>query len=637
MQMTPRTIIIAGLAVVLAVVAVVVFLPVAVFKPAPTITTKPYTALEQEGLELYKSNGCTYCHSQFTRPNDHSTSRPSRAGDYAYDKPHQLGTLRTGPDLANIGFKRGDVWEVEHLKYPRQYTPNSIMPSFVYLTDHQLEALVAYLNRMGSKRNASTDLMIPAEYDRQKQPFALTAATWDEGRRIYSTKCLSCHGCSGRGDGPYASMNNARPADLRQVKFQNRQPSFFLWRVSEGVPGTVMPQWEQTLSKRERWLVVLFIRAAFANQVPHLTDEGDMPAAYAKLNDPYKRTEDNIEAGKAIYVMNCAFCHGYGGMGDGPDARDLQPAPPNFHDLPTYQSWTGADYFWRVSESLPLRAMPQWKYSFNDQQRWLVSNYVRDVLIFPPANAEPADPVMPAAVKKFKIPADADIMRGREVYLKRCWMCHGDAGQSDGPAAAILRPVPVNFTDGLKDTPDADLWWRITAGIGNSAMPQWGLLLTEEERWDALLYVRKTFIEPSEPKDVSDALPIEYQALEAPWPDSAAAKADGKVVYNKLCAGCHGTKGLGDGPNGAVLMPTPANLAQEPAGVSPAEWWYWRIDQGVVGFDGKLAHPTAMPAWTLILTDQEKWNVIYYARDMVKAKDSPAAAPAAETTKGAGN
>ena len=111
MKMNPRTIVIGGLAVVLTVIAVVVFIPLAVFKPAPTITTTKYTALEQQGLELYKANGCVYCHSQFTRPNDHSTSRASRAGQYVYDQPHQLGTLRTGPDLGNIGLKRGDFWE----------------------------------------------------------------------------------------------------------------------------------------------------------------------------------------------------------------------------------------------------------------------------------------------------------------------------------------------------------------------------------------------------------------------------------------------------------------------------------------------------------------------------------------------
>ncbi|TLM98731.1 MAG: c-type cytochrome, partial [Actinobacteria bacterium] len=273
-----------------------------------------------------------------------------------------MGTLRTGPDLSNIGYKRGEAWEREHLKFPRRFTPNSIMPSFVYLSDDDLAALVAYLDRLGNKENASTDLMIPVEYENKTQPFSVTKETWDEGRRIYAEKCLSCHGCAGKGDGPYAYTNNARPADLRQPRFQNLDSNFDFWRISEGVPGTVMPQWEQSLSVRERWLVISFIQHAFMDMVPHLTSEGDLPAEYAKAKNTFARNDENIDAGKAIFNMNCAFCHGYGGRGDGPDARGLLPAPPDFQDGQTYNAWTPQDYFWRVSESLPMRAMPQWKH-----------------------------------------------------------------------------------------------------------------------------------------------------------------------------------------------------------------------------------------------------------------------------------
>jgi len=625
MHMTPKTIIIGGLAVVLSVVAVVVFLPVAVFKPAPTITTNQYTALEKEGLELYKANGCVYCHSQFTRPNDHSTSKPSRAGEYVYDNPHQLGTLRTGPDLANIGFKRGDRWEAEHLRNPRKFTPNSIMPAFSYLTDRQLQALNAYLNRLGNKQNASTDLMVPAEYNDKVQPYPTDIKTWNAGRKIYVERCLTCHGCSGSADGPYANMNNARPASLRQPRFRNLDPSFFFWRLSEGVPGTVMPQWEQSLTKAELWQVIAFIQGAFIDMVPHYTDEGEMPAKYADAKEPADQSEEVIATGKAMWVMNCAFCHGYGGAGDGPNALGLQPAAPSFLDTATYSEWTPQDYYWRISESIPMRAMPQWKYWFDDDQRWAISNYVRTILLFPPADAEPGDPEIPKNVEALKVPPATSVMRGREVYLKRCWMCHGDAGQADGRSGQNLIPTPANFTVDEFDTmPDGELFWKVTVGINNTGMPQWGVLLSEQERWEAIHYVKKTFISPSEPEDVSDELPVRYQALQAPWPDTAQARTNGGELYKTLCAGCHGPKALGDGQYGPPLMPTPANLADAPALTSPAEWWYWRLDEGVVGFDGgdeTNLHPTAMPAWRFILTDEQKWDIIYFTRDLVGAKD----------------
>ncbi len=58
------------------------------------------------------------------------------AGDYSYDKPHLLGTMRTGPDLMNIGVRQpGADWHLGHLYQPRAYVSGSIMPSYPYLFD----------------------------------------------------------------------------------------------------------------------------------------------------------------------------------------------------------------------------------------------------------------------------------------------------------------------------------------------------------------------------------------------------------------------------------------------------------------------------------------------------------------------
>ncbi len=64
------------------------------------------------GREVYIANGCLYCHSQQVRDNIWSTDeargwgRPSVSGDYYYDNPHLLGTMRTGPDLINVGVRQ---------------------------------------------------------------------------------------------------------------------------------------------------------------------------------------------------------------------------------------------------------------------------------------------------------------------------------------------------------------------------------------------------------------------------------------------------------------------------------------------------------------------------------------------------
>ena len=60
--------------------------------------------------------------------------RQSVAADYLYDAPVQLGSLRAGPDLANIGVRMPDPnLQLLHLYAPAGVTPGSTMPAFRYL------------------------------------------------------------------------------------------------------------------------------------------------------------------------------------------------------------------------------------------------------------------------------------------------------------------------------------------------------------------------------------------------------------------------------------------------------------------------------------------------------------------------
>lgn len=107
-------------------------------EPAPGL--KPYTSAELRGRQVYIANGCLYCHSQQPRAKNFAPDaqrgwgRATVAGDYAYDTPHLLGTMRTGPDLMNIGVRQpSEQWHLGHLYQPRAYTPGSNMPSYPYL------------------------------------------------------------------------------------------------------------------------------------------------------------------------------------------------------------------------------------------------------------------------------------------------------------------------------------------------------------------------------------------------------------------------------------------------------------------------------------------------------------------------
>lgn len=104
------------------------------------VVPPPLSGLAEAGQKVYAASGCIYCHSQQVRPAYLSTDikkglgpRRTVARDYIRSKPHFLGTMRTGPDLSNVGLRYSAEWQHRHLYEPAEVNKGSIMPSFRYL------------------------------------------------------------------------------------------------------------------------------------------------------------------------------------------------------------------------------------------------------------------------------------------------------------------------------------------------------------------------------------------------------------------------------------------------------------------------------------------------------------------------
>lgn len=95
-----------------------------------------------------------------------------------------------------------------------------------------------------------------------------------------------------------------------------------------------------------------------------------------------------------------------------------------------------------------------------------------------------------AARKKNPIPADAkSIAAGRDVYIAQCLKCHGDAGKGDGPSAKDLDKKPRDLSDPqIAAQTDGALFWKLTTG--RKPMPKFEDLITEDDRWNVINYVR---------------------------------------------------------------------------------------------------------------------------------------------------
>lgn len=103
---------------------------------------RPYTPLELIGFNIYKREGCYNCHSQqirYLRDEVERYGHYSLAAESMYDHPFQWGSKRTGPDLARVGERYSDDWHSQHLYHPQSLVPESIMPSYKFLVENNID------------------------------------------------------------------------------------------------------------------------------------------------------------------------------------------------------------------------------------------------------------------------------------------------------------------------------------------------------------------------------------------------------------------------------------------------------------------------------------------------------------------
>ncbi|MEM7070197.1 MAG: cytochrome-c oxidase, cbb3-type subunit II [Pseudomonadota bacterium] len=139
---------------------------------------RPYTPLELLGKNVYLREGCYNCHSQQIRPLRDEVERYghySLAAESMYDHPFQWGSKRTGPDLARVGGKYSDDWQVQHMIDPRALVPGSIMPTYSHLMkrDANLLEIKDHLKALQRVGVPYTDEMIAYAYQdaiAQQQP-----------------------------------------------------------------------------------------------------------------------------------------------------------------------------------------------------------------------------------------------------------------------------------------------------------------------------------------------------------------------------------------------------------------------------------------------------------------------------------
>lgn len=111
------------------------------------------------------------------------------------------------------------------------------------------------------------------------------------------------------------------------------------------------------------------------------------PDAVQKLENPFPKTRDVIQAGRSLFQMNCAKCHGEFGEGNGPMARHLPKPPTNLRAMAGQHP--DGDFFWKIQHG--RGTMPAFKGKLSDEQIWKLVTYIQVLPFTGPQKSTPFD------------------------------------------------------------------------------------------------------------------------------------------------------------------------------------------------------------------------------------------------------
>ncbi len=186
---------------------------------------------------------------------------------------------------------------------------------------------------------------------------------------------------------------------------------------------------------------------------------------------------------------------------------------------------------------------------------------------------------------------------GRRLYVSYCQLCHGTAGEGDGPLAKVMKISPADLTTTIRARSDTILT-KIITGEGrqtitgrdrhnllSDSMPEWKDVFSESQVQALIAYLR--FLGSSKHDLMGD-------------PEA------GMQLYQKYCQVCHGEEGDGDGIMTRLMgiMPMDHTNPNETSSIDNEE-----LVKSILDGKGRF-----MPAWRGILSQEDVGALVSYIR-----------------------
>ncbi|MEK7468606.1 MAG: c-type cytochrome [Planctomycetota bacterium] len=275
------------------------------------------------------------------------------------------------------------------------------------------------------------------------------------------------------------------------------------------------------------------------------------------------------EAGKALYTVQCASCHGEGGAGDGPAAAALWPRPRDHTDASYMNARTDDDLFQAIRGGGPevgrSKLMPRWDDRFDALQMWALVAYVRTLAPAPPKAA-------------------GSRVRDREAILSDDRLTRAGGGPRRAPVHAFLdeqgrvtgyATYPVAEIEGVRAglTLTFDAEARLEAIESHRRIRVRGIPAGAVDAWLAARaaggLVGAPDVEHTLRTTIEAAMPRLHEAVGQLADDEAAAEAllqnppadRGTTLFLASCASCHGATGRVVGPRVVQGAFRPRNFA----------------------------------------------------------------------------